>query len=129
MASPDERTPLLHSSQQYTPQSIENDPHTAAILRQSSRVLSEIDKDLPPGAYIFKEAVQSPLPWLSDEEVFAARIVLAIVMTAIQGGYWWLECQRGSGRIFWFRFGNLVWAAQCYYMWFVAVSYLSSLFH
>lgn len=129
MTSVNEQTPLLHSCQQYTPQSIENDPHTAAILRQSSRVLSEINEDILSGAYIFKEAVQSPLPWLSDKGVFAVRVVLAAVMTAMQGEYWWLECQRGNGRIFWFRFGNLVWAAQCYYMWLVAVSHLSSLLH
>lgn len=123
MASINERTPLLDPSEQYTPQSIEDDPQTATILRQSSRVLSEIDADLPPGAYIFTEAVQSPFEWFSDEGVFAARVVLVVVMTVMQGVYWWLESRKGDGKIFWFRFGNIVWAGQCCYMWLVCVSY------
>lgn len=122
MALVNERTPLLDPSEQYTPQSIEDDPHTAAILRQSSRVLGEIGTDLPPGAYIFTEVVQSPFEWFSDKGVLAARVVLVVAMTITQGVYWWLECQRGDGRIFWFRFGNLVWAGQCCYMWLVCVS-------
>lgn len=122
MTSVNEQTPLLDPREQYTPQSIEDDPHTAAILRQSSRVLSEIDEDFPPGAYLFTEVVQSPFAWFSDEGVFAVRVALAVVMTAMQGVYWWLEYQRGGGSIFWFRFGNLVWAAQCCYMWLVSVS-------
>lgn len=82
-----------------------------------------LSEDLPQGVYFFTEVVQSPFAWFSDEQVFAMRVVLAVVMTAMQGGYWWLECRRGSGEIFWFRFENLVWAAQCCYMWLVCVGF------
>lgn len=125
--APNETTPLLNTSEQCTPVSIvEDDTYTAALLRRSSIVLSELGEDFPPEGHIFIEVVQSPFEQFSYRAVFTTRLVLAMLMTVALGAYWVLEYSRGDGMIFWFRFGNLVWLGQTFYMWVVAVSFLST---